>query len=129
MALITAFRYESIYNPSANTDANGPTQRYFTINPFGAIGERTTEALAYELDAPIFNQLDLTTSGRYDWYSTGVSSFSPKVGGRFRPIKQITFRSTYSEGFRIRLHQSNSFPPPVLSPPTRPLRVPGRSPR
>jgi iron complex outermembrane receptor protein len=111
LGLVAAFRYESIYNPSANTDANGPTQRYFTINPFGAIGDRTTEALAFELDAPVFRQLDLSVSGRYDWYLTGVSAFSPKVGARFQPIRQITFRSTYSEGFRIpSFAEANSFP-------------------
>ncbi len=111
LGLVAAFRYESIYNPTANTDANGPTQRYFTINPFGAIGDRTTEALAFELDAPVFRQLDLSVSGRYDWYSTGVSAFSPKVGARFQPIRQVTLRSTYSEGFRIpSFAEANSFP-------------------
>ncbi|MDQ2861152.1 MAG: TonB-dependent receptor, partial [Pseudomonadota bacterium] len=111
LGLIAAFRYESIFNPSANPDTNGPTERYFTINPFGAIGDRTTEAVAFELDAPVIKQLDLNFSGRYDWYSTGVSAFSPKVGGRFQPIKQITFRSTYSEGFRIpSFAEANSFP-------------------
>ncbi|MGI8840757.1 MAG: TonB-dependent receptor domain-containing protein [Caulobacteraceae bacterium] len=111
LGLIAAFRYESIDNPSANTDANGPTERWFTINPFGAIGDRTTEGVAFELDAPIIKQLDLDVSGRYDWYSTGASAFSPKVGGRFQPIKQITFRSTYSEGFRIpSFAEANAFP-------------------
>ncbi len=111
LGLVAAFRYESIFNPSANTDVNGPTERWFTINPFGAIGQRTTEALAYEFDAPVFKALDLNFSGRYDWYSTGASAFSPKIAGRFQPIKQITFRSTYSEGFRIpSFAEANSLP-------------------
>ena len=37
-------RYESIYNPSSNNDLQGPTDRWFTINPFGVIGSRTVEA-------------------------------------------------------------------------------------
>jgi iron complex outermembrane receptor protein len=39
-------------------------------------------------------------SGRYDHYSEGFSHFSPKVGVKFTPIKQLAFRGTYSQGFR-----------------------------
>ena len=113
-----AIRYEAIYNPSANTDANGPTNRFFTINPFGTIGSRNTQAGSFELDAPILKQIDVNFSGRYDSYSTGQDAFSPKVGGRIRPFAdwapafdRITLRSTYSEGFRIpSFAESNSLP-------------------
>ena len=113
-----AVRYESIYNPSANSDANGATNRFFSINPFGTIGSRNTRALAFEFDAPIVHQLEVNFSGRYDEYSTGQDAFSPKVGGRIRPfadwlpvLDRITLRSTYSEGFRIpSFAESNSLP-------------------
>ena len=113
-----ATRYEAIYNPSANTDANGATMRYFTINPFGTIGHRNTEDGAFEIDAPLLKQIDVNFSGRYDAYSIGQSAFSPKVGGRIRPFAdwapefdRITLRSTYSEGFRIpSFAESNSLP-------------------
>ena len=94
-------RYEALFNPSANDDANGAAFRYFTINPFGASGSRTASSFNFEFDAPIIKQFDLTFSGRYDTYSTGQDHFSPKVGASFKPIPQITFRTTDSEGFRI----------------------------
>jgi iron complex outermembrane receptor protein len=118
LGLIASIRYESIDNPSANTDANGATNRYFGINPFGTIGQRSTEGLAFELDAPVVKQLTLNLSGRYDDYSTGQSNFSPKIGGEFKPFAdwapdwdRITFRSTFSTGFRIpSFAESNSLP-------------------
>ncbi len=111
-------RYESIYNPSANPDNNGATNRYFTVNPFGTIGSRNTRAGFFELDAPVVHQLDLNLSGRYDEYSTGQDNFSPKAGGRIRPfadwlpaLDKITLRSTYSQGFRVpSFAESNSLP-------------------
>jgi iron complex outermembrane receptor protein len=94
-------RYEALNNPSANPDNKGPEQRYFTINPFGASGSRDTQSVAFETLLPFTDMLDVTVSGRYDIYSTGQSDFSPKIGARFSPFDFLTFRGTYSEGFRI----------------------------
>lgn len=93
--------YESVYAPSANPDYNGPTERYFTLNAFGTIGHRTVSSAFGELDIPIVEAVDINASGRYDHYSSGQSSFSPKAGIKFTPIKQLTLRGTYSRGFRI----------------------------
>lgn len=95
------WRYESVYNPSANNDTNGATNRWFSINPFGAIGHRYVGSGFFEVDAPIVKALTLNASGRYDSYSTGQSHFSPKISGKFEPIKQIKLRGSYSRGFRI----------------------------
>ncbi len=38
-----ALRYESLNDPSGNPDYNGPTQRYFVLNAFGAAGHRYVE--------------------------------------------------------------------------------------
>ncbi|MEO8925800.1 MAG: TonB-dependent receptor [Caulobacteraceae bacterium] len=107
-----AVRYEEVTNPTANGDENGPTERYFTINPFGTIGSRNVESAYFELDAPIVKQFDIDVSGRYDRYSTGQSNFSPKVAAKFKPFNDIiTFRGTYSKGFRIpSFAESNSLP-------------------
>jgi iron complex outermembrane receptor protein len=111
LGLIASYRFESIYNPSANPDSNGAIDRWFTINPFGVIGHRSSEAFAFELDAPIVKQFDVDISGRYDSYSSGQSAFSPKFEAKFTPIKYVTLRSTYSEGFRIpSLAESNELP-------------------
>jgi iron complex outermembrane receptor protein len=55
----------------------------------------------FEINAPIFNQLEINASGRYDSYSSGQKNFSPKIGAKFTPIRQVAFRSTFSKGFRI----------------------------
>ena len=94
-------RYEAVDSPSGNSDVNGPTQRYFTLNAFGTKGHRYIESVFAELDAPILDVLDINASGRYDKYSSGQSAFSPKVGFKFTPIRQVTLRGTYSRGFRI----------------------------
>jgi iron complex outermembrane receptor protein len=93
--------YEAVDAPSANPDTNGPTQRYFTINAFGTEGNRTVSSAFGEIQAPVFDMLDINLSGRYDHYSTGQSNFSPKAGARFKPFRQLTIRGTWSRGFRI----------------------------
>ena len=93
--------YEAVDAPSANSDINGPTQRYFTINAFGTEGHRTVSSAFGELSLPVLKQLELNASGRYDHYSTGQSTFSPKVGAKFTPFDMLTVRGTWSRGFRI----------------------------
>ena len=93
--------YEAINAPSANSDANGPTQRYFSINAFGTSGNRTVSSAFGELQLPIVEQFLINASGRYDHYSSGQSNFSPKIGAKFTPFRQLAIRGTYSRGFRI----------------------------
>ncbi|MES2055168.1 MAG: TonB-dependent receptor [Pseudomonadota bacterium] len=101
LGLGASIRYEAVDAPSANDDYNGPTQRYFTLNAFGTSGHRTVYSAFAELNAPIVEQFEVNLSGRYDKYSSGQSTFSPKVGAKFTPIKQLAIRGTYSRGFRI----------------------------
>ncbi len=96
-----AIRYESIYDPSANPDSNGPTQRFFVLNPVGAIGHRTVYSGYVEANLPIVKQLDINLGGRYDSYSSGQKAFSPKVQVKFQPIHQLALRGSWSRGFRI----------------------------
>ena len=106
-----AFRHESLNDPSGNPDYNGPTNRYFTLNAFGAVGSRDVESAYFEINAPIVTQLEIDGSGRYDHYSTGQSNFSPKIGAKFTPIPQLALRGTFSRGFRIpSFAESNSLP-------------------
>ena len=104
-------RYEAIDDPSANSDAGGPTQRYFVLNAFGTKGGRDVYSGFFEINAPIMEQLVLNVSGRYDSYSSGQSSFSPKVGVWAKPLDWITLKGTYSQGFRIpSFAESNALP-------------------
>lgn len=88
-------RYESIYDPTAV-----PNRDFITVNPFSAIGDRYVTGAFFELNAPVFEQLEINASGRYDHYSIGFDRFSPKIGAKFTPIPQIAVRGTYSQGFR-----------------------------
>jgi iron complex outermembrane receptor protein len=93
--------YEAVDAPSANPDTFGPTQRYFTLNAFGTSGNRTVASAFGELNVPIVEQFLINASGRYDHYSSGQQNFSPKVGAKFTPFKQLAIRGTWSRGFRI----------------------------
>jgi iron complex outermembrane receptor protein len=94
-------RYEAINNPSSNSDFNGPTQRYFTLNAFGSQGSRWISSAYGEVSVPIIKQIEITGAGRYDHYSSGQSAFSPKAGIIVKPFRQLMLRGTWSKGFRI----------------------------
>ncbi|WP_404336593.1 TonB-dependent receptor domain-containing protein [Sphingomonas sp. MMS12-HWE2-04] len=87
-------RRETLENNSLN-----PTLSNYA-NTAAAFGAHTVSAAYFEVSAPILNQLEVNASGRYDHYSEGFSHFSPKIGAKFTPIKQLAIRGTYSEGFR-----------------------------
>ena len=93
--------YEAVDAPSANSDINGPTQRYFVLNAFGTKGSRTVASAFGEIRAPIIDMVTLSAAGRYDHYSSGQHAFSPKGTIEFTPIRQIKLRGTYSKGYRI----------------------------
>ncbi|HUJ26334.1 MAG TPA: TonB-dependent receptor [Myxococcales bacterium] len=79
-----------------DTDFNGsPTQGSFHVN----------EGYA-ELDMPLVSNiagaedLELQLAGRVFNYSTFGTDGTYKLGGRWRPIRDVTIRGTYSTGFR-----------------------------
>ncbi|HMI20676.1 MAG TPA: TonB-dependent receptor [Sphingomonas sp.] len=82
-----------------NRNQNAKLDTY-TLTTSSAFGQHTVSAGYFELNAPILKQLEVDASGRYDHYSEGFSHFSPKVGFKFTPIKQLALRGTYSKGFR-----------------------------
>jgi len=88
-------RRETLENNSRNADLS-----YYTLTTSAAFGAHTVAAAFFEVDAPILEQLDVNVSGRYDHYSEGFSHFSPKVGVKFTPIKEVALRGTFSKGFR-----------------------------
>jgi iron complex outermembrane receptor protein len=96
------YRQESIDAPSANPGVAGNQyERYYSINSVGTKGSRNVKSAFFELNAPIVEMFEVNLSGRYDDYSTGQSSFSPKIGAKFTPIPEVAIRGTYSQGFRI----------------------------
>lgn len=96
-------RYESLTDPSLNPDNTlNPAAQYLPgINPFSAFGSRKVGSTFFELGVPVIKQVTVDVSGRYDHYSEGFDNFAPKVGLTIKPIEQLTFRGTYSKGFRV----------------------------
>ena len=117
LAVGLSYRHEGVDAPSANPALNNelgvpdPTQnqynRYLSLNAVGTEGQRNVKSAYFELDAPFFDLrqngfgAEVNVSGRYDSYSTGQKNFSPKVGVKVTPIRQIALRGTWSKGFRI----------------------------
>ncbi|MDR3512081.1 MAG: TonB-dependent receptor [Caulobacteraceae bacterium] len=99
LALGAAWRYEATYDPDLNPLVNGNAE----YNGFGdarTIGNRTVTSAFAELDAPVIKQVDIDIAGRFDHYSDAGNNFSPKIGLKWTPIRQLLLRATYSEGFR-----------------------------
>ncbi|WP_322963990.1 TonB-dependent receptor plug domain-containing protein [Sphingomonas fuzhouensis] len=90
-----SFRYEAQNDPNQN-----PNLTTLGLNQFSAIGHRTVESGYFEINAPILTSLEIDGSGRYDHYQEGYNRFSPKVGIKFTPFKQLALRGTFSKGFR-----------------------------
>ncbi len=63
-------------------------------------GKRSLTAAYVELLAPIVKSLEASAAVRYDRYSGGLSSTTPKVGLKWTPVPQVAVRGTYAEGFR-----------------------------
>ena len=63
-------------------------------------GEYEVDEWYVELAVPIIEGLDLSLASRYSDYSSFGDTTNSKVGLTFSPADLITFRATYSEGFR-----------------------------
>ncbi len=63
-------------------------------------GERDVNAVAAELTLPFSKALEVTLAGRFDQYSDFGSSFNPKVGVRFQPVKSVVLRGSANTGFK-----------------------------
>ncbi|WP_255326227.1 TonB-dependent receptor [Sphingobium sp. EM0848] len=72
----------------------------WTLTTSSAFGKHTVSAAYFEIQAPLLTNLEVNASGRYDHYSEGFSHFSPKVGVKFTPIREVALRGTFSKGFR-----------------------------
>lgn len=82
-----------------NNNQNAALDTY-GLTTSSAFGKHTVSAGYFEIQAPILDVFEVNASGRYDHYSEGFGRFSPKIGAKFTPIKQLAIRGTYSRGFR-----------------------------
>ncbi|WP_287978489.1 TonB-dependent receptor [Sphingomonas sp.] len=90
-----SFRYEAQNDPNQN-----PNLTTLGLNQYTAVGHRTVESGYFEINAPVLTSLEINGSGRFDHYEEGYNKFSPKIGAKFTPIKQVAIRGTFSKGFR-----------------------------
>jgi iron complex outermembrane receptor protein len=92
----TEFTHRELNAQAADAFANG-TQ---VGNNAFAIGNQNIAAAYVELVAPVLKSLELDGAVRFDKYNGSSSATSPKVGFKFAPLKIVTLRGTYAEGFR-----------------------------
>ena len=95
LAVGAQFRYEATNDPDLN-----PGSAFQGLGVAHTVGDRTVTGVFAELSAPVIKHLEVDVSGRFDHYSDAGDNFSPKVGVKYTPIRQIAIRGTYSEGFR-----------------------------
>jgi iron complex outermembrane recepter protein len=103
LAIGGQLRYEANNDPGLNSINSDGTATAGTVIGLGLAntsGHRYVGAFFFEADAPIIKMLDLNFSGRYDHYSDFGGNFSPKVGLKFTPFRELALRATYSQGFR-----------------------------
>lgn len=86
-------------NPTLYTKTTGQTRT-------PTVGSYDLHEAYAELSVPIFRHkpfaesLELSLAGRYSDYSTVGNKVTLKAGLGYRPIEDILFRGTYSQGFR-----------------------------
>jgi iron complex outermembrane receptor protein len=95
-------RLEGSYTPDAVVvagNSNGvpslPTSGKYSINEL--YGELAVPLLK---NVTLAKKLDLSLATRYSDYSTFGNTVNSKVGLRWQPVKDLTLRGNYAEGFR-----------------------------
>ena len=97
LALGAEVRRESIsLEPTSGTDRGN----IIGLGYSAYSGARTLSAAYGEVLAPLTKQLELTGALRADHYSDVGNSYTPKIGAKFTPMRELALRGTYAEGFR-----------------------------
>jgi outer membrane receptor protein involved in Fe transport len=100
-AVIVEGGNEAWYEPANPIDVAGNDYGH-TATSGG--GRRNHYASAAELNLPLFNELTLDLSGRYDHYSTDVGpanhKFTYKGGIEYRPFNTLLLRANYTTSFQ-----------------------------
>ena len=97
LALGGELRRESVFlQPTAGTERGNIIGLGFSAYE----GARTVGAVYGEVLAPVTKQLELSAALRADHYSDVGDSYTPRVGVKFTPMKELALRGTYAEGFR-----------------------------
>ena len=98
LALGTEYRREKLdFSPSAVL-ASGDVRGEGAVVPYG--GSRNVYAFYGEVNVPVLKTLELQAALRYDHYNDVGSTTNPKFGALWKPLSEVAFRGSYSEGFR-----------------------------
>ncbi|MES2261309.1 MAG: TonB-dependent receptor [Pseudomonadota bacterium] len=63
-------------------------------------GKRRAAALYAELLAPVLKEVELSGALRYDHFSDVGNSYTPKLGLKWTPVRELALRGTFARGFR-----------------------------
>lgn len=121
LALGAQYRHETL---TASTDgylaARAPSSGFSASH---VDEDRDVEGVFGELNVPLPFNVELDAQARYDNYSDVGDTLNPKVSLRYQPIRQLTLRASYGEGFHAPtlydLYQPNvlTFTPGALDDP------------
>jgi iron complex outermembrane receptor protein len=67
---------------------------------FFAEGSQNVYAAYAELNAPVLRSLDADAALRADHYQNTGTSVTPKVGFKWKPLREFALRGTFARGFR-----------------------------
>ena len=74
----------------------------------GGSGSRNVLGIFGEVLLPVTKRIELTAALRADKYSDAGTSYTPKVGAKWRATDTFALRGTYAEGFRAPSTAENS---------------------
>ncbi|MES2740191.1 MAG: TonB-dependent receptor [Pseudomonadota bacterium] len=97
LALGAEFRHESTDLTSASGTELG---NIIGLGYSAYTGRRNASALYAELLAPVHKTLELSAALRADHFSDVGNAYTPKVGAKWTPLKELALRSTFAKGFR-----------------------------
>lgn len=97
MAAGVELRHESVDDEPGPAAAAG---LIFNTGSSRVVGSRNIYSTFGELDAPLLKSLDVDVAAREEYYSDVGNNFRPQVTLRWQPLREITLRGVYAEGFR-----------------------------
>ncbi|MBC7456120.1 MAG: TonB-dependent receptor [Massilia sp.] len=83
-------------NPTSGTE----TGNIIGLGYSAYAGRRNVTALYGELLAPVLKGVELSGAMRYDHFDDVGNSYTPKVGIKWTPMRNLALRSTFAKGFR-----------------------------
>lgn len=97
LALGAEFRHESAeLEPTAGTERGNIIGLGYSAYD----GQRNVSALYGEVLAPVLAGVELTGAMRYDHFTDVGDAWTPKIGLKWTPRRELALRATWAKGFR-----------------------------